>query len=166
LWLPPALGGKRDSCPVDPSKFGGGGDVLGILAVGHAPASASNVRRRLVADLRRWNLADDIVDDAALLVSELVANAVRHAQPLPGGTVRVEWMLTPGRLMLRVSDGGGPESPHVREAGPLDVRGHGLAIVEALAAEWGVELTKDGLAQVSTVWAALPITPAGTPVAH
>jgi len=50
-----------------------------------------------------------VVGDAALVVSELLSNAIRHAAPLPGSTVRVAWTLHEDSLHVAVSDaGGGP----------------------------------------------------------
>ena len=116
------------------------------------------MRRRLVEDLSRLGVAADVVDDAALLVSELVGNAVRYAHPLPGDVLTVRWEARRGRLLVRVTDGGGRDAPHVRDAGPRDTRGRGLAIVEALAARWGVERSRDAIGAMSTVWAELSLT--------
>jgi anti-sigma regulatory factor (Ser/Thr protein kinase) len=129
--------------------------------VRHAAASAGQVRHRLVADLGRLGLAGELIEDAALLVSELVTNAVRYAHPLPGGTLLVSWEYVSGRLLLQVTDGGGRghpggrDHPQVRDAGPFDVRGRGLAIVEAIAAAWGIERSPNGGKTSSTVWAEL-----------
>ena len=134
--------------------------VLSRLAVRHAAASAGRARRRLVDDLARLGLSDDLVADAALLLSELVGNAVRFADPLPGNVLLVQWGLVRGRLLLRVTDGGGRGSPQPRDAGPSDTRGRGLAIVAAVSAAWGVKRGRTGVGRFSTVWAALPVRPA------
>ena len=98
-----------------------------------------------------------MVGDATLVVSELVGNAVRYAAPLPGGVLEVSWAVDPDRVRLRVSDGGGPSVPLRHDAGPEDVRGRGLAIVAALARDWGVELSANGAGPTSTVWVDLPV---------
>jgi serine/threonine-protein kinase RsbW len=131
-----------------------------MVTVRHAPTSAGEVRRQLGADLARRGLSADVVDDVTLLASELVGNSVRYAQPLPGGVLRVAWSVQPGSVQVRVTDGGGRGSPHVRDAGPSDVRGRGLAIVEALARDWGVDRAGHGPAPAgaaSTVWAELAL---------
>lgn len=127
-----------------------------MVTVLHEAPSAGEVRRALTEDLTRRGLPADVVDDAALLASELVGNAVRHAYPLPGGVLRVGWDVEDDRVVLRVTDGGGRQAPHVRDAGPRDVRGRGLAIVDSLAEDWGVDRYENGVGPVSTVWAALP----------
>jgi anti-sigma regulatory factor (Ser/Thr protein kinase) len=128
------------------------------LTVRHGAASAGQVRRQLVADLIRRGLSGDVVQDAALLMTELVTNAVRYANPLPGDVLRVAWELTGGRLLLKVTDGGGREAPHRQDAGPRDTGGRGLAIVDRVAARWGVERAVDNL---STVWAEVPLRVSG-----
>jgi anti-sigma regulatory factor (Ser/Thr protein kinase) len=124
------------------------------LSVRHVAESAGQVRRHLVDDLTRRGLPRAVIEDAALLVTELVSNAVRYANPLPGDTLRVAWELTSGGLLVRVTDSGGRDAPHRLAAGPHDVRGRGLAIVESLAARWGIERA---VGQLNTVWAELPL---------
>ncbi|MER6593691.1 hypothetical protein ABT214_17920, partial [Micromonospora purpureochromogenes] len=70
------------------------------------------------ARLARHRLADELAEvvppvllaDLVAVLAELVGNAVRHADPLPGGVVRVAWRLrpTPGgpTVSIRVTDGG------------------------------------------------------------
>lgn len=104
----------------------------------HAP-SASLVRR----ELRNW-LADkgftgETVEDARVVVSELVGNSVRHAVPLPVNDLVVAWCVDDGDLVISVSDGGGETEPHAVEAARSAVSGRGLSIVEALVERWWVE---------------------------
>ena len=129
----------------------------------HVAESAGQVRHRLVDDLTRHGVAGDVVDNAALLASELVGNAVRYAHPLPGDVLTVRWEMHAGLLMLRVTDGGGRHAPHMQEAGPQDTRGRGLAIVDALATRWGFERGRDGVGKLNTVWVELPL---GSPADH
>jgi len=137
-----------------------------MVTVRHAPTSAGEVRRELGADLARRGLSAEVVDHATLLASELVGNSVRYAHPLPGGVLRVAWTVERNCLRVRVTDGGGRTVPQVREAGPADTRGRGLAIVEALARSWGVDQSahegagtaSGGSTAASTVWAELALT--------
>jgi anti-sigma regulatory factor (Ser/Thr protein kinase) len=128
-----------------------------MVTVRHAPASAGEVRRQLGADLADAGVPPAVIADATLVVSELVGNAVRYAAPLPGGVLEVSWTVDAGLVRLRVSDGGGPSVPARHDAGPEDVRGRGLAIVAALARDWGVELSANGAGPASTVWVDLPV---------
>jgi anti-sigma regulatory factor (Ser/Thr protein kinase) len=129
------------------------------LRVRHEAESAGYARRSLVDDLIRAGLPPSVIDDAALLITELVTNAVRYAKPLPGDVLRVSWEFNHAHLLLCITDGGSRDSPHRLDAGPRDTRGRGLAIVDAVAARWGVERAVGNL---STVWAELPVRPANS----
>jgi anti-sigma regulatory factor (Ser/Thr protein kinase) len=107
--------------------------------------------------LWRQGISPDRCDDAALVVSELVGNALRHARPLADGTLRVAWVLDGHRLRVEVTDGGGATTPELRPAPELRmaVSGRGLAIVDALAEAWGSHSDRSG----TTVWALVPAPP-------
>ncbi|MFE9689739.1 ATP-binding protein [Micromonospora sp. NPDC005806] len=122
------------------------------------------------ARLARHRLADELADvvppallaDLVAVLAELVGNAVRHADPLPGGVVRVAWRLRSGpgsgpAVQLRVTDGGSASGPLMRPSTPDSIDGRGLHIVSGLASRWGVE--RDGLGQ--SVWA--EFDPTGSP---
>jgi anti-sigma regulatory factor (Ser/Thr protein kinase) len=121
------------------------------------------------ARLARHRLADELADvvppallaDLVAVLAELVGNAVRHADPLPGGVVRVAWRLRPAAngqtVQLRVTDGGSATGPLIRPSTPGSVDGRGLHIVAGLSSRWGVE--RDGLGQ--SVWA--EFDPLGSP---
>jgi anti-sigma regulatory factor (Ser/Thr protein kinase) len=112
-------------------------------------------RRRLVADLVSAGMYESVVGDAALIVSELLSNAIRHAAPLPGSTVRVAWTLHDDTLHVAVSDAGGGPMPHVTQASAAAPGGRGLGIVETLSARWGVLRDESE----TTVWAVLAAAP-------
>lgn len=92
-----------------------------------------------------------------LVVSELMTNAVRHARPLRAhgrsAAIRLRWTAEPDQVSIDVTDGGGRHRPHVETAGIADISGRGLAIVQALATDWGV--TRAGSAV--TVYAVVAI---------
>ena len=107
-----------------------------------APSQARAVVREL---LDQWGYRD-LVDDAALVVSELVANAVEHA----GATSVVLVNRGEGGVRIEVRDPGegtpAPQSP----PGTAE-RGRGLMIVSALASSWGVQQAE----RSKTVWVEL-----------
>ena len=103
--------------------------------------------------LNSWQIEQrrgvNLVSDVAIVVSELATNAVRHARS--GFTVSV--MLTADVIRIRVEDArplaGAPGDP------PLPVSAdHGLGLVDAVSARWGVQPADGG----KTVWAELPLT--------
>jgi anti-sigma regulatory factor (Ser/Thr protein kinase) len=110
------------------------------LNIPFAPESAADVRAALESWLGHRGSAPHVVDDARLVATELVGNAVRHASPLGNGTV-LRWQADDSVLTLSVCDGGGSTEPEQVDAAPYDVNGRGLAIVDALSSAWWVEHT-------------------------
>jgi anti-sigma regulatory factor (Ser/Thr protein kinase) len=102
-----------------------------LLAPDARAPSAS--RRFVAAALARWELAD-LTDTAVLLTSELVTNAIVHAQTEVAVTIRRE---NRGGVTISVHDGSSIQprrSAHAEDA----TTGRGLAILEQLAASWEV----------------------------
>jgi anti-sigma regulatory factor (Ser/Thr protein kinase) len=124
------------------------------VVVPHHPRGARMARHRLVGELRD-ELPSELLADTVTVLAELVGNAVLHAQPLPGGVIRVAWRLragaagVPPSVQVRVTDGGAAQWPRLRDVPADAADGRGLGIVAALADRWGVE--RDGLGQ--SVWA-------------
>jgi anti-sigma regulatory factor (Ser/Thr protein kinase) len=80
------------------------------------------------------------LDEARLLVSELVANSMRHARLGPNDTIRVTAEVENGRLRVDVIDGGRGSAPPVAggiRPSPGAESGWGLYLVETLATRWG-----------------------------
>ena len=121
------------------------------VVVPHHARGARAARHRLTTELA-GTVPADLLDDVVAVAGELVVNAVRHARPLPGGVIRVDWGVTAaGMVEVRVTDGGGQVRPSRRPAGPEALDGRGLQIVSALSDRWGVD--QGGLGQ--SVWAEL-----------
>jgi len=109
------------------------------MSMPFSPESASRVRDALENWLDHRGSAPRVVEDARLIATELVGNAVRHASPLGNGTVLVRWQEEDSTLTLSVCDGGGSTEPEQVEPAPYDVGGRGLKIVDALSSNWWVE---------------------------
>ena len=122
-----------------------------VVLLPYTPASVAVARRDLVSELAAAGIHEQAVGDAALVVSELLSNAIRHAAPLTGAQVRVTWSLDHDALRIAVSDAGDGPLPQVTEPAPGAPGGRGLGIVESLSDRWGV-LREDGM---TTVWAQL-----------
>lgn len=107
-----------------------------------APASVGRARRIVADALVRWGLdvSEDLVTTVALMVSELVTNAVRYAS---GDGVELLARRSPGALWVEVGDSD-TRVPRLRHATPEDEGGRGLALVQALATSWGSRATLDG----------------------
>jgi anti-sigma regulatory factor (Ser/Thr protein kinase) len=111
------------------------------MSIPFAVESAGRVREALESWLDHRGSAAAVVEDARLVATELVGNAVRHASPLGNGTVLVRWQEEDSALVLSVCDGGGQSRPTQVEGAPDAVGGRGLVIVDALSSSWWVEHT-------------------------
>ncbi|MFD1659256.1 PAS domain S-box protein [Streptomyces caeni] len=112
-----------------------------------APESVPTGRAFLDRTLATWGCAKT-ADDARLLLSEVLTNAVRHAQ----GPIGMHVCRTDTDLTVEVSDRS-PHLPRPRLAAEDDESGRGLFLVRALAADWGVRPTDDG----KTTWFSLKL---------
>ncbi|MFD8501409.1 ATP-binding protein [Streptomyces sp. NPDC003328] len=125
------------------------------MAVPHGPAGVGEARHRMRDHLRTGGVSETVVDDAVLILSELLSNACRHGRPLGGslagdGDVRVAWRVdASGRLTVEVTDGGGPTRPVPATPSVTAHGGRGLNIITALAKDWGV---RDDVRGEVTVW--------------
>ena len=131
-----------------------GGDVMRVAAWDEftrslpcAARSAAEARALVRAAFGAWGL-EGVVDDGALLVSELVGNAAEHTR---SRRIRVT-VSRPHVDVVRISvvDRSGT-MPVPRRAREEDQGGRGLAVVDALTTRWGV----DSLAWGKRVWAEL-----------
>jgi anti-sigma regulatory factor (Ser/Thr protein kinase) len=98
-------------------------------------ASVPLARHTTTDLLRAWGARHDL-DDAALLVSELVSNVVDHVGGEAVLTLEVD--LADGWLRIAVTDGSSVV-PVVRELRSDLPRGRGLQLVEGIADRWGAE---------------------------
>lgn len=105
-----------------------GGEVPSTTAVW-----VGRLRRIGRAKLNVWGLSA-LVDDAQLLISELVTNGFRHGS---GDQITFRLVIGTGLLLLEVDDGS-PARSQLRHAGPDSLSGRGLFLVDAIASSWGV----------------------------
>jgi hypothetical protein len=153
-----------------------------IMSMPHGPTGVAEARRRLRTDLYARDVPETVIDDAVLVLSELLSNSCRHARPLEyydGGDgtdrtgaqapverfgpetrderdagIRASWSVgQDGLLLLEVTDGGGPTRPRPSSPSLTAHGGRGLGIVGNLAHRWGV---RDAPGEV-TVWVLIPV---------
>jgi anti-sigma regulatory factor (Ser/Thr protein kinase) len=121
-----------------------------LLPLAQAVAVARDWSRET---LSTWKLGE-LADEVAQIVSELVTNSIEHADT---ARIRALLMRTPGTIFVNVADDDTLNLPACKQAGPDDICGRGLAIVEALSDRWGVTVAEEG----KSVWCevTLPRTP-------
>ncbi len=88
-------------------------------------------------------------DDAQLVVSELMTNALMHGE----GSLVLRAAITGNAIQVSVTDSG-DELPEVLPLDPTRIGGLGLVVVDRIASDWGVAPFPGG----KTVWAALSLS--------
>lgn len=109
---------------------------MNVLNTTLAPVAASvgAGRRAVAAELADRGVAPELVDVVELLVSELLTNALLHADT----DLDLRTSLERGHIRVEVADGS-PGRPILRHPPADATSGRGLEIVDALASRWGVD---------------------------
>jgi len=132
-----------------------GAAVLGSLAI---PGRPEHVREARAFAARILAGLGPAAETAVLLTSELVTNAVRHSRSRrPGGTVSLLILESPDGVRVEVTDDGCDDGVPVVKADAFASDGHGLMLVQSLAAQWGYLRSGAG----TTVW--FRLAPPGEP---
>lgn len=94
--------------------------------------------REAICDLRDL---DPVKEDALLVASELVSNAVLHSGCVEGEPLEVHVSSSAESVLISVADPGLSEQEATRRSGPTrdGVGGWGLQLVSLLALRWGTE---------------------------
>lgn len=130
------------------------GEVCRLPATDASPGIA---RDFTAVTLRSWGVGA-LLDDAAVIVSELVTNAIRHGPTAGGRTVCDEQitltLVRHERFLVCVVSDSGHQGPTMREPDDSCENGRGLVVIEALSHVWGwTPIPGSGKA----IWAALTI---------
>jgi anti-sigma regulatory factor (Ser/Thr protein kinase) len=123
-----------------------------VCPVPPVAGAVSAVRRNVAAVLADWGVSPQMAEDALLVVSELVTNAIIHA--CPPAVLRLSWEPGDGPCTLRVEvTDAGPVVPVGRPRAGIDPdeHGRGETIVHALATCHGIHIHPGGF----TRWADL-----------
>jgi len=114
--------------------------------------AAHEARALVVEPLEKWDLTS-MVDTTQLLVSELVTNAITHAE----GQVTLR-LIKERALVCEVLDTSSA-MPKLQQAASSDERGRGLQIVSKLSSRWGARRVPAG----KIVWCEIPVPRAESP---
>ena len=145
-WLAPALrmaAMASGNWPLSGRSGGAGWTCFPKLALRTPRLDARSVRAGrdfTIATMSRWGAAERC-DDIAMVVSELLTNALRHAPPdvdqaLRPGSVRLG-LVQPGRCVLCAVADPSPMAPAPKQPEVLCEGGRGLHVISALADTWG-----------------------------
>jgi anti-sigma regulatory factor (Ser/Thr protein kinase) len=123
--------------------------ILDSATIPGRPEEVSGARAFIARTLTAVGKAPVVDSDAAtLLTSELVTNAIQHtASGARGGTVTIVVVDVPDGVLIEVIDDGSVGTPVVKDD-LFTPDGHGLYLVQQLAAQWGYLRDPAG----TTVW--------------
>ncbi|MFJ1804681.1 MULTISPECIES: ATP-binding protein [unclassified Streptomyces] len=110
------------------------------LAFTAEPTEVAALRRIMRLHLGIWGL-QEVVDEAQLCVSELVSNVIKHVGPGTPATLAVS--MKGARLRIEIHDPDTRALPTLLDANVDAEGGRGMALVDAIAARWGVQLDLD-----------------------
>ncbi len=115
------------------------GDLGCLQTLPCRPGSAKSARLLVSVALRAWSL-DHLYDTAGLLISELVANTVRHTDcPV----ISVSVARRPGSVWFAVNDSSDKRPVLVVTRSDAE-SGYGMGLVDSLSSRWGVAPTASG----------------------
>src|SRR5258708_25464755 len=137
---------------------GGGQEAdLGVerILLCPGPESARGAREFTTQTLRGWHL-DEIVQEAVIIASELVTNAIRHGMSAAGEgpglrDVELSWRRQDSQVICTVTDGSA-KPPVLAPSDVTSESGRGLQIVQSIAVAWGWMILSG---TSKAVWAAL-----------
>jgi two-component sensor histidine kinase len=127
------------------------------------PSSVSAARRFTTLTLQRWGVADR-GPDVAVVVSELLSNALRHGLPAllagkPDRPIRLGLVYSGPSVMCAVADPS-DQLPVPRDADILAESGRGLHVIASLSDQWGSCMARGRPGKV--VWATFTMAPQGS----
>jgi serine phosphatase RsbU (regulator of sigma subunit)/anti-sigma regulatory factor (Ser/Thr protein kinase) len=132
-------GGRKDDVALLMARLGGiEPDAVAEWRIRPEPSEVGRARAAVREQLHDWGLPK-AADNAELMVSELVTNAVRHSHARP-----VALRLVRGDTLLCEVEDDDHELPTLLNARPADESGRGLRVVSTLAREWGTSRTAAG----------------------
>ncbi|QIG43798.1 ATP-binding protein [Nocardioides anomalus] len=109
------------------------------MRLNHDPGAGMLARAAVRDLLADHQTTDELRHDAALVVYELVANAVLHGRPESDGRISLDCQVRGDELVVVVTDGGTDGEVRMGDLDRDAPRGRGLAIVDALASSWSVD---------------------------
>lgn len=98
-------------------------------------------RTRLAAFLTVHRASSAVIDDALIVISEMIANAVSHGEPNSSGMIEISWAIAGDLLELSVQDAGEAGSLEPIDFDEDSLSGRGLSIINRVADRWWVDMT-------------------------
>jgi serine/threonine-protein kinase RsbW len=111
-------------------------DPCTTVRLPHRAGTSERARVMMRDELVAAGLRPAVVNDAQIVLGELVMNAVEHGRPDADGTVEVSWCVHDDHLRISVLDGGSVPELKALPFTDDSLRGRGLAMVDYLCERW------------------------------
>ena len=115
-------------------------DTHQLIKMPFEASTPAIARTRLAGFLTIHQAPSRVIDDALIVLSEMIANAVSHGSPDPEGRMEISWSINGDLLELSVSDAGVGASLEPVDFDEDSLSGRGLAIIRRVADRWWVDL--------------------------
>lgn len=107
-----------------------------------ALSTAGIARTKLAGFLTVHRVPAGVIDDALIVLGEMIANALRHGVPTADGTVEITWAISGDLLELSVYDAGVGASLQPVDFDDDSLSGRGLSIIGRVADRWWVDMDR------------------------
>ena len=109
------------------------------VSVPFEAASAGRVRHMMAASLHQAGVPREVIEDAELILSELVSNGLTHGKPDQKNQIQIGWCLRVDSVLVRVCDAGTVSTLRPLELNAYALGGRGLAIVDYVSDDWALD---------------------------
>ncbi|EFQ84619.1 ATPase/histidine kinase/DNA gyrase B/HSP90 domain protein [Aeromicrobium marinum DSM 15272] len=106
------------------------------------PSTPSIARTKLAGFLTINRASSSVIDDALIVISEMIANAVSHGVPAQDGTIEISWSISGHLLELSVYDAGRGAALDPIDFDTDSLSGRGLSIINRIADRWWVDMSQ------------------------
>src|SRR5690625_3066270 len=110
------------------------------LPIARSPPSIARTKLAAFLTVNRANAR--VIDDALIVLSEMIANAVSHGLPDDEGSIEISWSIHHGLLELSVLDAGAGASLKPIDFDEDSLSGRGLSIINRVADRWWVDMSE------------------------
>jgi anti-sigma regulatory factor (Ser/Thr protein kinase) len=107
-----------------------------------ALSTASIARTKLAGFLTVQRVDSAVIDDALIVLGEMLANALSHGVPTSDDTIEITWAINGDLLELSVYDAGTGASLKPIDFDEDSLSGRGLSIINRIADRWWVDMDK------------------------
>lgn len=115
-------------------------DAHQVIKMPFEASTPAIARTRLAGFLTVHQAPSRVIDDALIVLSEMIANAVSHGSPDPDGEMEISWAIHDDLLEISVSDAGVGASLKPVDFDEDSLSGRGLSIIRRVADRWWVDI--------------------------